>query len=324
MAKEFSRNIRLGIFVLAGTVFLIAMLYLIGSKQNLFGSTFRISARFYTVNGLMPGNNVRFAGIDVGTVEKVEIISDSTVNVIMLIEEKVRPYIKRNAVASVGTDGLMGNKLININSSANAGESVQEGDVIQTIRPIEMDDMARTLSVTNENMKAITNNLRSITEKINKKNTLWSLLEDTIMAENVKSTIVNIKRVSNETAVITGNLREVSENIRNGKGTLGALITDTSLASHINQVIVRLDNFSDTAAIITGDISRIIGRVEKGQGSVGVLLTDTTFVHLLNQSMENIRLSSENFNQNMEALKHSFLLRGYFRRQEKIKAEEKK
>jgi phospholipid/cholesterol/gamma-HCH transport system substrate-binding protein len=173
-------------------------------------------------------------------------------------------------------------------------------------------------------MKAITTNLRSITEKINKKNTLWSLLEDTVMAENVKSTIVNIKRVSNETAIITGNFREVSENIRNGKGTLGALITDTSLASHINQVIVRLDNFSDTAALITGDISRIIGRVEQGQGSVGVLLTDTTFVHLLNQSMENIRLSSDNFNQNMEALKHSFLLRGYFRRQEKIKAKEKK
>src|SRR5689334_12869651 len=108
MSKELTRNIRLGIFVLAGTVFIIVMLYLIGSKQNLFGSTFRISAQFYTVNGLMEGNNVRFAGIDVGTVEKVEIISDSTVNVVMLIEEKIRPYIKKNAIASVGTDGLMG------------------------------------------------------------------------------------------------------------------------------------------------------------------------------------------------------------------------
>src|SRR3989337_310265 len=111
MSKEFSRNIRLGIFVLAGTAFLIMLLYFIGSKQNLFGSTFRISAQFYSVNGLMPGNNVRFAGIDVGTVERVEIISDSTVSVTMLIEEKVRHYIKKNAVAIVGTDGLMGNKL---------------------------------------------------------------------------------------------------------------------------------------------------------------------------------------------------------------------
>ena len=169
-------------------------------------------------------------------------------------------------------------------------------------------------------MKVITNNLRSITEKINRKNTLWSLLEDTVIASNVKSTIVNIKQVSSESAVITGNLKFISENIRSGKGTLGALITDTSLASHINQVIVRLDNFSDTAANITGDISRIVGRVERGQGSVGVLMTDTTFVHLLNESMENIRKSSENFNENMEALKHSFLFRGYFRRQEKNKS----
>lgn len=319
MTKEFTRNIRLGIFVLAGMVFIIIMLYLIGSKQNLFGSNFRISAQFYTVNGLMEGNNVRFAGIDVGTVEKVEIISDSTVNVVMLIEEKIRPYIKKNAIASVGTDGLMGNKLININSSTDHSKPVEEGDVIATERPIEMDDMARTLNITNENMKAITNNLRHITEKINSENSLWSLLMDTVVSSNVKATIVNIKRVSNQSAVITGNLSAITESIRNGKGTLGALITDTSFASRVNQVIVRLDNFSDTAAIISGDISRIINRVEQGQGSVGVLMTDTTFVHLLNQSMENIRLSSENFNQNMEALKHSFLLRGYFKRQEKNK-----
>jgi phospholipid/cholesterol/gamma-HCH transport system substrate-binding protein len=319
MTKEFTRNIRLGIFVLAGTVFLIMMLYFIGSKQNLFGSTFKISARFYTVNGLMAGNNVRFAGIDVGTVESVEIISDSTVNVVMVIEEKVRPFIKKNAVASVGTDGLMGNKLVNINSTANNAPSVEEGEVIETIRPIEMDDMARTLSVTNENMKVITNNLRSITEKINSKNTLWSLLMDTVVAENVKATIVNIKQVSSESAVITGNLKNISEDIRSGKGTLGALVTDTSIAAHINQVIVRLDNFSDTAAVISGDISRIVDRVEQGQGSVGVLMKDTTFVHLLNESMENIRQSSDNFNQNMEALKHSFLLRGYFKRQERKK-----
>ena len=149
MSKEFSRNFRLGAFVLAGTVLLVAALYFIGSKQNLFGSTFRITAKFYNVNGLQKGNNVRFAGINVGTVERVEIISDSTVNVVMLIEERVREYIKKNALASVGTEGLMGNKLVNINSSEDNSEPVKEGDILNTIKPIEMDDMARTLNVTN-------------------------------------------------------------------------------------------------------------------------------------------------------------------------------
>lgn len=83
-----NRNIRLGLFIATGTVLLVAALYLIGNKQNLFGSTFKISAQFKNVNGLMSGNNVRFGGIDIGTVKSVEIISDSSVNVVMIINNK--------------------------------------------------------------------------------------------------------------------------------------------------------------------------------------------------------------------------------------------
>ena len=97
MATDTLKNIRLGVFVLAGMVFLITALYVIGNKKNLFGKTLRISAEFYNVNGLMVGNNVRFSGIDVGTVESVEIITDSSVRVVMIIEESIREYIKKNA-----------------------------------------------------------------------------------------------------------------------------------------------------------------------------------------------------------------------------------
>src|SRR5690348_15105543 len=126
MKKESSRNMQVGLFVSIGTVLLIVALYLIGDKQNLFGSTFRISAKFYNVNGLMVGNNVRFAGIDIGTVEEIEIINDSSVNVIMVLEERVQPYIKKNAIASIGTDGLMGNKLVNINSGSDLSVSIEK------------------------------------------------------------------------------------------------------------------------------------------------------------------------------------------------------
>lgn len=105
---------------MAGTAFLIAVLYLIGAKRSLFSDTFKISAEFYNVNGLMSGNNVRFSGINVGTVESVNIVSDSSVLVVMLIEDKVKSYIKKNSVATVGTDGLMGNKLININAAKDS------------------------------------------------------------------------------------------------------------------------------------------------------------------------------------------------------------
>lgn len=317
MATQTSRNLRLGIFVIVGTAVLITALYLIGSKQNLFGSTFTISAQFNNVSGLMKGNNVRFAGINVGTVESVEIVSDSSVNVIMIIEDKAREYIRKNALASVGTDGLMGNKLVNINSAGGNGPSIEEGDVLQSLKPVEMDQMVRTLDVTNENIKVISTNLRNITDKINSKNSLWSLLMDTVVAENVKSAIVNIKLMSSQSLYITGDLRGITDGIKNGKGTLGALITDTLISSKIKQTVVQLQKLSDTAAVVTGDISHIVKKINQGKGSLGVLLNDTTLIHNLNSSVKSINKGAGTFNEDMEALKVVWPFKKYFKQQKK-------
>lgn len=318
MARDTYKNIRLGIFVLTGTIFLIAALYLVGNKQNLFGNTFRITADFYNVGGLMPGNNVRFSGIDVGTVESVEIVSDSSVRVVMVIEQDIRKFIKKNSIASIGTDGLMGNKIVNINSGVEASEPVEEGDVLQTQRPIDQDAMIRTLNQTNENMQVITSNLRTITDRINEKNTLWSLLMDTVVAENVKAAIVNIRMASNNSVVLTGNLTNITEDVMNGKGTLGALIVDTTMAGKFRQVIVKFETISDTMATISGDVSQIMRGIENGEGSIGVLLKDTTFVHDLNATMGNMNKGSLILNEDLEALKHSWPFRRYFRKQGKL------
>ncbi len=317
MTDQRSRNIRVGLFVITGMILLIAALYLIGSKQNLFGVTFQISAKFHNVNGLMKGNNVRFAGIDVGTVESVEIVSDSSVKVVMLIEKKAQKFIKKNAIASVGTDGLMGNKLVNINSSDQLSQSVDANDVLQTLRPIEMDEMVRTLNVTNENIKVISTNLRTITDKISSKNSLWNLLMDTIVAENIKASVVNLKLMTNTGVYITGDIKGILDGIKNGKGNLGALVTDTLFSSQINQTIVKLKKLSDTAAIVTGDISLIVKNLRQGRGSAGVLLNDTNLIHNLNISIHSIHNGAEGFSENMEALKHTWPFKRYFKKHKK-------
>lgn len=314
MGKERIQDLRLGIFVVTGTLLLIVAFYLIGNKQNLFGSTFRISAYFHNVGGLMSGNNVRYAGIDVGTVETVEIVSDTSVKVVMLLDEKIQKFLKKNCKASVGTDGLMGNKLVNINSASEAAPLIEDGDVIQTIKPIETDEMVRTLNTTNENMKEITSDLHLITQKINNSNSLWSLLMDTVMAENVKNAIVSIRLTGDRTATVAGDLSGIMNSIKQGNGTLGALITDTSFSGKLNQAIVNVDMVSDKLAVVTGDLSGISEKIKNGEGSVGALLMDTTFVHNLNASINSINKGAEGFSENMEALKHSFLLRKYFRK----------
>jgi phospholipid/cholesterol/gamma-HCH transport system substrate-binding protein len=319
MAAQDSRNLRLGIFVIVGTTLLITALYIIGSKQNLFGSTFKISAQFNDVNGLMKGNNVRFAGINVGTVESVNIITDTSVNVIMIIENNAQQYIKKNALASVGTDGLMGNKLVNINSVNAESPIIEENDVLQSLKPVEMDQMVRTLDVTNENIKVISSNLRNITDKINSKNSLWNLLMDTIVAENIKTAVVNIKLMSNQGLYITGDLKGITDGIKKGKGTIGALVTDTIISSSIKQTVVKLQRISDSAAIITGDISHIIRKLNQGKGSAGILLNDTNLIYNLNKGVKSIDKGAITLNEDLEALKHTWPLKKYFKKQSKKK-----
>ncbi|MBK8367922.1 MAG: MCE family protein [Bacteroidetes bacterium] len=322
MGQETSKNIRVGAFVLAGTVLLIFSLYLIGAKQNLFGSTFELKSQFKNVNGLMPGNNVRFTGIDVGTVKSVEIINDSTVDVTMVIENKVQAFIKKNATAMVGTDGLMGNKLININSSNESAPSVEDGDFLVSKSPLGTDDMMRTLNITNENVKDITIDLKNIVRRLNSPNTLWSILMDTIVAENVKEAIVNIKVTGERTAIITGDLSRIVKHVKEGKGTIGALIADTTFAVKLNQSIVNIKLITDSLALVTGDLHYITSKVKKGEGAIGTVLMDTTFVNNLNESMKNVRSGTKNFDEDMEALKHNILLRNYF--EKKAKAEKEK
>ena len=317
MAQETSKNIRVGIFVLVGTVLLIFSLYLIGAKQNLFGSTFELKSQFKNVNGLMPGNNVRFTGIDVGTVKSVEIINDSTVNVTMIIEDKVQEFIKKNSTAMVGTDGLMGNKLVNILTSNEPSESVEDGDFLASKNPLGTDDMMRTLNMTNENVRDITVDLKNIVSRLNSPNTLWSILMDTIVAENVKQAIVNIKVTGERTAIITGDLSRIVKHVKEGKGTIGALIADTSFAVRLNQSIVNIKLITDSLALVTGDMHYITSKVKKGKGGIGTVLMDTTFVNNLNETMKNVRSGTKNFDEDMAALKHNILLRNYFKKKEK-------
>lgn len=319
MFKDTNRNIRLGVFVLAGTLSLIIAMYFIGAKQSLFTNTFKLHVNFHNVDGLMRGNNVRFAGIDVGTVDQVIITSDSTVKVVLKIESKYKEYIKKNALVSIGTDGLMGNKLVNINSNSEEGKPIEENDVLESIRPIETDAMLRTLNKTNEDFNSIAHNLRIITERVNNSNTLWNLLTDTTVADNVKNAIVSIKLTGERTAEVSGDLKRIVAAIKSGKGSLGALITDTTLSSQLRQTIVKINVVSDTLAYITGDLNYVTGKIRNGEGAVGTLLMDTSFVNNLNQSVINIRKGSKSLEENMEALKSSFLLKRYFKKQQKSK-----
>lgn len=195
MKKTTGNKIRLGIFVSISITLFIGGIYFIGQRQQLFSSMFRISGIFKDISGLEVGNNVRFSGINVGIIEDIQQITDSTVRVDMLILEHSRKFIKKNAKAIIGSDGLMGNKILLIIPGTAGEQQLSNNDTIETTRSITMDDILLKVKVTSDNSANITNDLAAIMKNIRSgKGTIGKLFMDTIFADNLDKTLVNIKQ----------------------------------------------------------------------------------------------------------------------------------
>ena len=195
MQKTTNNKVKLGIFVSATIVIFTLAIYFIGQRQQMFSNTFRISGIFKDISGLQVGNNVRFSGINVGIIDDIHQITDSTVSVGMVINEDTRKFIKTNATAVIGSDGLMGNKIILIVPGINSTLQIADNDVIATVMPVSMDDIMLNLQITTDNAAKITTDLSAITKNINEgKGTIGKLLMDSIMAENVAIALSNIKQ----------------------------------------------------------------------------------------------------------------------------------
>ena len=206
--KETRNTLILGVFVTIGLILLIISVYLIGSKKNLFTSNFHITASFRDVNGLQNGDNVRFRGINIGTVKEMNVLNDSTINVVMLCEEKMKIYIKKNAVASIATDGLMGNKMISLANGTTITKIIEENDTLQTLQPLDITEIEQKLKSSNDNIATITSNLSNIIDEINKgKGAIGTLIMDTVFAKNMNESMKNLR-------ASTGNLSKESEALK--------------------------------------------------------------------------------------------------------------
>lgn len=312
-------NIQLGIFVLAGLVFLVFMLYMMGRNRNWLGATFTIKAVASNANGLVSGNNVRFKGIDVGTVKSITIADDSTIHIAMIIDSKVKHYIKQNAIVSIGTDGLMGNKLVNINSASGYSEPVEEGSILASLKSIETDEMLRTLNTTNNNIKRITDNLHQITLKLNNSNSLWNLLSDTVITQDLRTTIINFRNAGSNTERLTNNAKNFISKLDQSDGLVSALFTDSLMADQLQHSLYTIQRASEQTLDMIAELKSVVGNVKRGEGSAGMILSDTVFQNSLQKSILHVEEGTARFSENMKALKSNFLFRRYFKKQEKQK-----
>lgn len=226
-------KLRLGLFIAGGLLLFVIAIFFIGKQRNLFNPVFKLTTTFYNVSGLQVGNNIRFSGINVGTVDNISIINDSTVKVDMLIKKDVKPFIKSDCEVAIGSEGIIGDRLLIITQGSYDASLAKEGQQLKSAEPVEIDAIMASLQVTAAN-----------------------------------------------------------------------------------------------AEIISHQLAEIMVKINSGNGTLGRLIQDSTFAENFNQTMENLKKSSKGLNENMEAAKHNFLLKGYFNKKEKaaeqkVKNEEK-
>lgn len=190
-------KVRLGLFVAGGIALFIVAVFFIGKQKNLFDPVFKLTATFKNVSGLQVGSNIRFAGINVGTVDNITIINDSTVRVDLLLKKNVRQFIKTDCEAGIGSSGIIGDRVLVITQGGTDALSVKDGQSIASTEPIETDAIMESLKVTADNAAIISDQLAQIMVKLNRGNgTLGRLIRDSTMAKNINQTIVSLEQSS--------------------------------------------------------------------------------------------------------------------------------
>jgi phospholipid/cholesterol/gamma-HCH transport system substrate-binding protein len=190
-------KIRLGLFIAGGIILFVIAIFIIGKQKNLFNPVFKLTTTFSNVSGLQIGNNISFSGINVGTVDNIMIINDSTVLVDLLIKKDVQQFIRADCRAAIGSSGIIGDRVLIVTQGSNAAEIVKTGQQIDSDEPIESDAIIASLKITADNAAIITDQLAEIMVKVNSGNgTLGRLIQDSSIAENINQTIVNLKKSS--------------------------------------------------------------------------------------------------------------------------------
>lgn len=317
-------NAKLGLLVMASLIFLVLSLYLIGKNQNIFGTSIKVVAEMKNVNGLLPGNNVRFKGMDIGTVSSIEMKNDSIIHVELLIHKSMQPFIKNNSRTTVNTDGLMGNKILHINSMDEPAPTLEPGDVLYALPQFDTDEMLKTLNSTGNYLESTLSNLSLITEKLNESEALWTLLSEPDLVNELNLAIRKFKEAGSNAADITASGKNIIATFEKGDGLVNHLFTDSVMNSNFEMTLLQLQKTSAEAEQMMGSINLMLHNIQEGQGTAGLVLQDSVFREQVNQTLQNLESSTYKLNENMEAMKSNFLFRGYYKKQEKAQKKAEK
>jgi phospholipid/cholesterol/gamma-HCH transport system substrate-binding protein len=314
-----------GLFTLAGIAILVVGVFTLGGQHSLFVSTLSVKASFTDVSGLAVGDNVWFEGVKVGAVKSVSLSGKPGVEVEMNIEKKFCGYIHNDAKAKIGSDGLIGNRIVLIIGGKQESPVIKDGDMMGVEKALTTDDLLNTLQKTNLNLLDITGDLKTVSRRIiNGEGTIGKLLKDESLVNSLQSVTGIIKQASQNTRQLTSNLESYSSKFDTRGNFANDLVTDTIIFSKLRETVSQIREISKTIAVAAANLQTASENINDSSQPVGTLIHDKEAAGDLKTTLKNLASGSRKLDEDLEALQHNFLLRGFFRKKEKQEAKQKK
>ncbi|MBC7934500.1 MAG: MCE family protein [Rhizobacter sp.] len=309
-----------GIFTFIGVIILGTALFTVGGEHDLFEKYITVKSSFANVNGLQAGNNVWFEGVKVGTVKSVSLSANSQVVVNMKIEKKFCQYIYNDTKAKIGTDGLIGNKII-VLTGGRIVPIIKDGDSIIVEKALTTEDLMAKLKKNNDNLLDITSDFKTISHSIvNGKGSIGKLLKDESLYNNLQSVVGLFKQASLNTQQLSANLETYSSKLKNEGSFANDVVTDTVVFSKLRETVTQIQEISQKVNVVSNNLQTASVGMNDSTKTIGSLIHSQETADNLKLTFQNLNSSSQKLNHDLESLQHNFLLRHYFKKKEKKQA----
>jgi phospholipid/cholesterol/gamma-HCH transport system substrate-binding protein len=319
-SKENKYAFWVGLFIAIGLVIFIVGVFTLGNQQKSFSNGLHLQARFDNVSGLIKGNNVWFSGVKVGTIKKITFTGINQVDVEFNVDQAIQKFIHADAIAAISSEGFIGNKIITIDGGTPSARLVQNGDVLNSKGMLSTDDIMKTFQKNNQNLLAITNDFKVLSKNmVEGKGLAGTLLADTALAMRFRAVVTNLQSTTSRTAVMADELNRFGYKMNTKGGLADKMLTDTALFAKLQQSANQLQEASSKANTLTDNLNRASNKLNTTDNAIGVLLNDQPTAAQMKNTLDQLHQSSIKLNDDLEAVQHNFLLRGFFKDREKAK-----
>lgn len=269
---------------------------------------------------------MRYSGVNVGNVSKIEMKAEGKIRVEMSVNEPAARFIKKDAIASIASDGLVGSMVVNlVPGEDKTATKVVYGDQIQIKTKITVDEILETFSKTNESAALITSDLAIITHQVvGGKGALGAILSDSSLEYDLRKSVAALKQTPEGTNRAMAQVNAIIGKINYDQSAVAVLLSDPKSRQQIQSVFANLEKSSNDINNVSKNLEDYVAEIKAGKGSLNYITKDESLKKNIDSTVVNVKEATDKLNQNMEALKHNFLFRGYFRKLEKQKAKDLK